>query len=100
MEHSRLRQPSVCQGENTRPGERVLLATAAKCTPPLPNQPIPEYAETIEVPWYRIVVGVALHDRLEPLAGLAHRIVHALAELLLNFPQLHSHAFADRLGSL
>jgi hypothetical protein len=38
-----------------------------------------------------------LYDRLEPLAGLAHRIVHALAELLLNFSQLRSHAFADRL---
>jgi hypothetical protein len=25
-----------------------------------------------------------LYDRLEPLAGLAHRIVHALTELLLN----------------
>jgi len=98
MEHSRLRKPSVSQGENTRPGERVLLATAAKCTPPMPNQPSAEYAETIEVPWYRIVVGVALHDRLEPLAGLAHGIVHTLTELLLNLPQLRPHAFADRLA--
>jgi hypothetical protein len=98
MEHSRLRKPSVSQGENTRPRERVLLATAAECTPPMPNQPIPEYAETIEVPWYRIVVGVALHDRLEPLAGLAHGIVHTLTELLLNLPQLRPQAFAYRLA--
>src|SRR6266571_2857710 len=92
MEHSRWRKPSGSQGENTRPGERVLLATA------VPNQPIPEYAETIEVPWYRIVVGVALHDRLEPLPGLAHGIVHTLTELLLNLVQLRPHAFADRLA--
>jgi hypothetical protein len=29
---------------------------------------------------------VALHNRLEPLAGLAHGIVHPLTELLLNLP--------------
>jgi hypothetical protein len=40
---------------------------------------------------------VALHNRFEPLAGLTHRIVHTLAELLLNLPQLGPHAFADRL---
>jgi hypothetical protein len=31
------------------------------------------------------------------LSGLAHRIVHPLTKLLLNVPQLGSHAFADRL---
>jgi hypothetical protein len=30
-------EPSVCQGENTRPGDRVFLATTAKGTPPLPD---------------------------------------------------------------
>jgi tetratricopeptide (TPR) repeat protein len=39
---------------------------------------------------------VALHNRLEPLAGLTHRIVHALTDLLLNVAQLRPHAFADR----
>ena len=76
----------------------MFLAAAAKCTPPMPNDPIPEYAETVEVPRYRVVVEVALHNRLEPLAGLAHRIVHTLTELLLNLPQLRPHAFADRLA--
>jgi hypothetical protein len=47
---------------------------------------------------YRVVVEVALHNRLEPLAGLAHRIVHTLTELLLNLPQLRPHAFANRLA--
>jgi hypothetical protein len=65
--------------------------------PPMPSYPTPEYAETVDVSRYRIVVEVALYDRLEPLAGLAYRIVHPLAELLLNVPQLRSHAFADRL---
>jgi hypothetical protein len=62
----------------------------------MPKHPIPEYAETVEVPRYRIVVEVALHDRLEPVTGLTHGIVHTLTELLLDFPQLRPHAFADR----
>ena len=48
--------------------------------PPMPKHPIPEYAETVEVPRYRIVVEVALHDRLEPVTGLTHGIVHTLPE--------------------
>ena len=43
---------------------------------------------------------MTLHDRLEPLAGLAHRIVHTLTELLLNLPQLRPHAFANCQPSL
>ena len=58
--------------------------------------PDPETPQTREVSWYRVVVEVALHDRLEPLSGLGHGIVHALAELLLNLSQLGSHALADR----
>jgi hypothetical protein len=65
----------------------------------MPNRAIPEYAETVEVPWYRIVVEVALHNRPEPFAGLAHRIVHTPAELLLNLSQLRPHAFANRFAS-
>src|ERR1700674_4109408 len=98
MEYSRGREPSVSQSESTCPGERAFLAAAAKCSPPLPDEPLPEYAETVEVPRYRIVVEVSLHNRLEPLAGLAYRIVHPLAELLLDVPQLRHHAFADRLA--
>ena len=98
MEHARLRKPALSQGEDTLPGDRALLASAAECMPPMPYHSFPEYAETVQVPRYRIVVEVALHDRFEPLAGLAHRIVHTLTELLLNLPQLRSHAFADRLA--
>ena len=98
MEHARLRKPSVSQGKSTLPGDRAFLASAAECMPPMPYHSFPEYAETVQVPRYRIVVEVALHDRFEPLAGLAHRIVHTLTELLLKVPQLRPHAFADRLA--
>jgi hypothetical protein len=80
MEYSWLREPSVSQSEHTCPGDRACLTAAAKCAPPPPDDPSPEYAETVEVPRYRIVVEVSLHNRLEPLAGLTHGIVHTLTE--------------------
>ncbi len=43
-EHARLRKPALSQGENTLPGDRALLASAAECMPPMPKQPIPECA--------------------------------------------------------
>jgi hypothetical protein len=60
------------------------------------KHPIPEHTQTREVSRYRVVVEVALYDRLEPLAGLGHGIAHALAELLFNLSQLGPHALADR----
>src|SRR6266481_2243212 len=98
MERTRLRKPSRSQDKDARPVDPVLLAPAAKCMPPMPKHPIPEYAETVEVPRYRIVVEVAPQDRLEPVTGLTHGIVHTLTELLLNFPQFRPHAFAARLA--
>jgi hypothetical protein len=96
MERSRLRKPSLSQNKNARPRDPVFLAPTANGMPPKRKHPIPKHAQTREVSWYRVVVEVALYDRLEPLSGLGHGIVHALAELLLNLSQLGSHALADR----
>src|SRR5438876_11892694 len=96
MERSRLRNPSLSQLEDARPGDPVFLTPTAKGTPPERKHPIPKHTQTREVSRYRVVVEVALDDRLEPLSGLGHGIMHALAELLLNLSQLSSHALADR----
>jgi hypothetical protein len=98
MERTRLRKPLRSQYKGTRPVDPVLLAPAAKGTAPGREHPIPKHAQTREVPWYCVVVEVAPHDRLEPLAGLAHGIAHPLTALLLNFSQLRPHAFANRLA--
>ena len=95
MERSRLRKPSPSQNKNARPRDPVLLAPTANGTPPKRKHPIPKHAQTREVSRYRVVVEVALYDRLEPLSGLGHGIVHALAKLLLHLSQLGSHALAD-----
>ena len=77
------------------PVGRPFLPATAQGAPPEPRHPFPQ---AVEVPRYRVVVEVALHDRPEPLAGLRRRIVHAPSELLLNFLQLRPQAPADRLA--
>jgi len=96
MERSRLRNPALSQLEDARPRDPAFLAPSAKSTPPERQDPIPKHPQTRQVSWYRVVVEVALHDRLEPSSGLGHGIVHTLTELLLNLSQLGSHALADR----
>ena len=79
----------------------MLLATAAECTPPMPRQPLPEYAETIEVPWYRIVVGSQFSARCAALrveSALLGRAAHAAQSAPFDepdrarLPQHHSDA--------
>jgi hypothetical protein len=96
MERLRLRNSSLSQLEDARPRDPAFLAPRANGTPPGCKHPIPKHTQTREVSRYRVVVELALYDRLEPLSGLGHGIVHALAELLLNLSLLGSHALADR----
>ena len=98
MERTRLREPLLGQDESARPVDPAFLTPSANGTPPESKHPIAEYAQTREVSRYRVVVEVALYDRLEPLSGLGHGIVHALTQLLFNLSQLGSHALADRLA--
>src|ERR1035438_2874795 len=96
MERARMRKPPVSQHEDARPRDPAFLAPATNSSPPERQHPIPKHPQTREVSWYRVVVEVALHDRLEPFLHIWHGIVHALAELLLNLSQFGSHALADR----
>src|SRR5580658_8367980 len=73
MECSRLRKPALSHREGARAGDPALLAPTANSAPPERDHPIPDPPQTREVSWYRVVVEVALHDRLEPLSGLAQR---------------------------
>jgi hypothetical protein len=95
IERTRLREPSLSQYKEARPVDPVFVAPATNGTPPKSKHPIAEHAQTLEVSRYRVVVEIALDDRLEPLSGLGHGIVHALAKLLLHLSQLDSHALAD-----
>ena len=92
----RLRKPSSAQREHASPRESVLLTATAKGPPPQAQQSLPEYGQALKVPWYRVVVEVTLHDRLEPSTGLRNGIMHAPVELLFKLSQLGSHTLADR----
>jgi len=96
MKRTRLRKPRLSQCENARPRDPTFLTAATKSTPPQRQHPIPKHSQTLEVSWYRVVVEVAVDDRLEPLSGSGHGIVHALAKLLLNLSQFAPHPLADR----
>ena len=95
MERAGFRKPPGLQLEHLRPWH-VLLASTAQSVPPEPQQSMPESSQAADVSWDRVVVEVALHDRLEPFASLSHRIVHALTKLLFDLSQLTPHALADR----
>src|SRR5690242_18150253 len=98
MDDARWRKPPFGQAVHPVPSEVVPL-TAAKQTPsPQPGHSFPKHVQGIGVSRYRMVVEVALHDRLEPLPRLRHRIMPACAEDLLEFLQLLPHALADRLA--
>jgi hypothetical protein len=57
---------------------------------------ITKHAQAREVSWQRMVVEVALYNRLEPLAGFGYGIVPSRAKLMLALTQLGSHVLADR----
>src|SRR6516225_6160786 len=99
MKHSGFRNPSATQRQRAVPREPILLAPATQSAPPQSQQSLPEHREAVEVSWYRVVVEVALRDRLEPSSRLRDGIVHALVELLLDLSQLGSHALGDRRAS-
>jgi hypothetical protein len=99
MEHARLRKPSSAQLEHASPRDPTLLAPAAKSAPPQSQQSVPERREANEVSWHRVVVEVALHDRIEPSTRLGHGIAHTPVELLLDHSQFGPHALADRRSS-
>ena len=96
MEHTRLGKPLSGECKAASPRGLALLATTPECLPPKAKHSVPKDPEAIEILRHCVVVEVALHNRPEPLAGLGHGIMHALAKLLLDFLQLLPHPLADR----
>jgi hypothetical protein len=97
MEHSRLRKPSVCQGENTRPGDKALSSstssrlsgkamarTGLRMMPTFPSPPLK--FRTAGFPQYGFKAG--LSDEAFPVAWFAivlrahclHRVLPALCQ--------------------
>ena len=96
MEFTRPGKPAFGQGIHSVPGDAMRLAAPDHGPWPEPDHPFATDPEAVQVPRYRVVVELALHHRLEPLPSLRTRIMHSLAQLLLDAPQFCPHAFADR----
>ena len=75
----------------------VAFVTATQqALPPQALDGTGEAFHRVQVPWYRVVVVVPLHDSTEPPTCLGHGVVHPLPEVDLDLRKLRSHPF--RLG--
>src|SRR6266849_10147671 len=97
MQHARSGNPPLNETVNAIPVGPVLLTPTDQCPPPEPSHPLSKCAQAVDVSRYRVVVEVALYDRLEPFSRLLDRIVHAFAKLRFDFPHLRPHALPDGL---
>src|ERR1700679_4026785 len=98
VEYFRFWEPSTHKLKNPVPIGPVRLTPASECPSPVPLPPLAEYLKSLHISRDRVVVEVTLNDRLEPLARLLDRIVHALAELLFDLLQFGPHTLGDRLA--
>ena len=96
MEHTRCGEPVRHQTVEASPVGPAFPTAAEKHSPPESRHPVAKYIKALHIARHRVVIEVALNDRLQPFTGLGHRIVHALAELLLDLSQLAPHALANR----
>src|ERR1700739_3007129 len=91
VEYFRFGNPSTHKPKNPCPIGPVRLTPASECPAPVPLPPLAEYLQSFYVSRDRVIVEVALNDRLEPLARLLDRVVHTCAELLLDLLQFGPH---------
>ena len=98
VEYLRYWEPSTRKSNDPGPIGPVRLTPASECPPPVSPHPLAENLQSLHVSRDRVIVEVALSDRLEPLARLLDWIVHTSAELLLDFLQFGPHTFGDRLA--
>src|SRR5437016_14646063 len=92
MQHARSWKPSLQQTVKSFPTPPMSLTPATQTMPPDSAESFPKHPQTVDVAWYRVIVEVAAHDRLEPLSRFRNRIMPPHCQLLLDLLQLGSHA--------
>ena len=75
-----------------------LTATPKRLQPRARHFP-PERLKRREIPWYSVIVEVALHHRSQPFPGLGNPLVPPLAQLLPYRLQFAPQPLLDRLPS-
>jgi hypothetical protein len=92
MKDARLWEPVVGHLAHPLPGQRVLLAAAPQRPPPEPDDMITERAKRPRVGRHGVVGIVAGDDQLEPFPLLGDGLLQALAQFVLDLPQLRTSA--------
>jgi len=96
MQNAQHGQPAGSELAHPVPVEAVALAASPQLRCPPARQPIPKGWQAVEVPRYRRIVEVALHDRPQPLSRARGRIVPTLPKLRLEFLPLLPQSPTDR----
>jgi hypothetical protein len=78
VENARFGKPPFGQSLHAHPVQAMSLAATYQSFPPQLGDPKTEDMQTVCISRYRVVVEVALHDRLEPLSGFHNWIVRAV----------------------
>jgi hypothetical protein len=92
------RDPSRDQWPKLDPRQTTLLAPSLKCTAPVPSRLKSKDVQTVHVAGHRVIVEVALYDRLQPFPDCGHWLMPAPSKLLLKLFQLGCEALPDRLA--
>ena len=98
MKVARLREPVVGQSRHPFPREAVFLATTPKRAVPEPYHVATESADTRAVRGNRVIGKVAPDDLRQPTSLLGYRLMHALAQFLLDLLEFRLHAIAPGLS--
>jgi hypothetical protein len=98
MKVVRLREPVVGQSRHPFPREPVFLATPPVHAVPEPDHVAAESADTRAVRGNRVIGKVAPDDLRQPPSLLGYRLMHALAQLLLDLLEFHLHAITPALS--
>src|SRR6185437_14603066 len=74
-------------------GDPVFLAATPKRSEPVPDEPVTEGAERLDVVGHRVIVVVPSQDAGEPGALLRNRVMQPLRHVALEGEQLGAHPF-------
>src|SRR5262249_42644048 len=97
VEVARLREPVVGQSRHPFPRETVFLATAPERAMPEPYHIAMECDDRRAVRRNSVIGKVASDDLSQPTSLFGYRLVHTLAQLLLDLRELRLHAVAPTL---
>src|SRR5262249_39836837 len=97
VEVSRLREPVCSEAMRPFPREPVFLAAAPKRAIPHPYHVAMERSDRRAVRGNRVISEVASDDLPQPTSLFGYRLMHALAQLLLDLGELRPHAVAPGL---